>query len=73
MKKEDFKSPYLSQGDIASLFGCGRSKALLIMHEIGTIRVGRTSLVRQGDLERYLDEHDGQIRVRWPRKGAGVR
>lgn len=43
------------------------------MHEVGTIRVGRTSLVRQGDLERYLDEHGGQIRVRWPRKGAGAR
>ena len=73
MKKESPSSPYLNQEDIAALFGCGRSKALLIMHEVGTIRVGRTSLVRQGDLERYLDEHGGQIRVRWPRKGAGAR
>ena len=48
------QSPYIKEQDVRKLFGCGRSKALLIMHAVGTVKVGRTSYVRASDLDRYL-------------------
>ena len=61
-------SPFIKEADVRGLFGCGRSKALLIMHEVGTVKVGRTSYIKVGDLEKYLSEHGGRIRLHWPRR-----
>jgi hypothetical protein len=62
------QSPYIKEQDVRKLFGCGRSKALLIMHAVGTVKVGRTSYVRASDLDRYLSEHDGRIALQWPKR-----
>lgn len=55
---------YLGWRDVASMFGCGRNKAMLVMHAIGPIYVGNRMYVRSSDLERKLGE-EGEIRVCW--------
>lgn len=61
--------PYLGWPDVAGMFGCGRSKAMLIMHEVGVVHVGRSAFVRASDLDAYLAEH-GSIDVTWPKSAA---
>ena len=61
--------PFLGWQDFADLFGCGRSKALLLMHEVGVVHIGHAVFVRAVDLEAYLDEHDG-IDITWPKSAA---
>ena len=56
---------FLKWRDVAELFSCGKSKAMLIMNEIGPIHIGQVSFVRNSDLEDYIAEH-GEIRVTWP-------
>ena len=61
--------PYLGWRDVAELFGCGRSKALLLMHEVGVVHIGHAVFVRAEDLDAYIDEH-GSIEITWPRSAA---
>lgn len=57
--------PFLGWQDFARLFNCGRSKALLLMHEVGVVYIGHAVFVRANDLDAYLAEH-GSIDVTWP-------
>ena len=53
--------------DVQRAFGCGRSKARLIMEEVGTVRVGSTKLVYAKELEDHIRAHGG-VAVRWPKR-----
>lgn len=53
--------------DVMERFGCGRSKADLIMREVGCFRVGATKFVYATDVDAHIKEHGG-ITVRWPRR-----
>ena len=68
-KAQDAAKPYLGWRDFAQLFDCGRSKALLLMHEVGVIYIGHEVFVRAGDLEKHLEEH-GSIDITWPLSAA---
>lgn len=57
--------PFLGWQDFARLFDCGRSKALLLMHEVGVVYIGHAVFVRANDLDDYLAEH-GSIDITWP-------
>lgn len=57
--------PYLGWQDFARLFDCGRSKALLLMHEVGVVYIGHAVFVRANDLDAYLAER-GSIDITWP-------
>jgi len=57
--------PFLGWQDFARLFDCGRSKALLLMHEVGVVYIGHAVFVRANDLDAYLAEH-GSIDITWP-------
>lgn len=57
--------PFLGWQDFARLFDCGRSKALLLMHEVGVVYIGHAVFVRTNDLDAYLAEH-GSIDITWP-------
>lgn len=57
--------PYLGWRDFAQLFGCGRSKALLLMHAVGVVYIGHEVFVRKADLDKHLEEH-GSIDITWP-------
>lgn len=59
--------PYLSWRDFATLFACGRSKALLLMHRVGVVYIGHSVFVRREELQNHLTEHGG-IDITWPRK-----
>ncbi len=61
--------PYLNWEDFAAMFSCGRSKALLLMHEVGVIHIGHAVFVRSSDLDAYLAEH-GSIDITWPTSKA---
>lgn len=61
--------PFLGWPDICEIFGCGRSKAMLLMHEVGVIHIGRSVFVRASDLDAYLVEHGG-IDVDWHRRAS---
>lgn len=63
--------PFLGWRDFAEMFGCGRSKALLLMHEVSVIHVGHAVFVRAENLDAYLKEK-GSIDITWP-KGAARR
>lgn len=65
-------TPYLGWKDFCQLFSCGRSKALLLMHAVGVIYVGRTAFVPTEALNRYLAEH-GSIDPRWPKRTGSRR
>ena len=41
--------PFLGWQDFAEMFNCGRSKALLLMHEVGVIHIGHAVFVRAED------------------------
>lgn len=75
MPKTQFAAkPFLGWHDVARIFDCGRSKALLIMHEVGVVYIGHAAFVRASDLDDYLAQH-GSIDIAWPasasrRKGA---
>lgn len=58
---------YLDWNDICSLFGCGRSKAMLIMHAIGVVYIGSHAFITTDDLEEHLRLHGG-INITWPRR-----
>ena len=67
---ENIVKPYLGWRDLCELFGCGRSKAYLLMHSVGVVYVGHAAFVRAVDLDAHLDKN-GSIDIRWPRrKGA---
>jgi hypothetical protein len=51
--------------EIASMYRCGRSKALLILHHVGVRYVGRTPYISSQQLEAHIREHGG-ISVSWP-------
>lgn len=57
--------PFLGWQDFARLFNCGRSKALLLMHEVGVVYIGHAVFVPANKLDDYLDEH-GSIDITWP-------
>lgn len=57
--------PFLGWQDFARLFDCGRSKALLLMHEVGVVYIGHAVFVPANKLDDYLDEH-GSIDITWP-------
>lgn len=61
--------PFLDWNDIANIFNCGKSKAMLIMHSIGVIYIGSKAYIRSEDLENHLAKH-GEIAITWPRKRA---
>lgn len=61
--------PFLSWKDFSKIFGCGRSKALLLMQEVGVVYIGHAAFVRADDLDAYLDEH-GSIDITWPKSKA---
>lgn len=58
-------SKYLRWQDVSMMLGCGRSKAMLIINEIGPVHIGRTACVRADDLDRHIAEHGG-VAVKWP-------
>ena len=57
--------PFLGWRDFARLFNCGRSKALLLMHEVGVTYIGHAVFVPSSKLDEYLTEHGG-IDITWP-------
>lgn len=61
--------PYWNWQDIAEMFHCGRSKAMLIMHAVGVIHIGHQAFVRASDLEEHIAEH-GAIDIKWPQSAA---
>ena len=64
-----YPKPYLGWEDFAEMFSCKRSKALLLMHEVGVIYIGHAVFVRASDLDAYLNEH-GSIDITWPKSAA---
>lgn len=64
-----YPKPYLGWEDFAEMFQCRRSKALLLMHQVGVVYIGRAAFVRASDLDAYLDEH-GSIDITWPKSAA---
>jgi len=58
--------PFLGVEDVRGLFGCGRSKALLLMHEVGVFYVGHVVYIKSGDLIDHITERGG-IEVSWGR------
>ena len=64
-----YPTPYLGWEDFAEMFQCRRSKALLLMHQVGVVYIGRAVFVRASDLDAYLDEH-GSIDITWPKSAA---
>jgi hypothetical protein len=54
--------------DVERLLHCSRSKARLLIHEVGPHYAGRTPFVTTDDIERYLTAHDGRIVVHWPKR-----
>ena len=69
MPTTTYARPYLGWRDFTELFNCGRSKALLLMHEVGVVYIGYAVFVRAADLDAYLDEH-GSIDITWPKSAA---
>ncbi len=67
--KKSQTKPFLGWEDFAAMFSCGRSKALLLMHEVGVIHIGHAVFVRASDLDAYLTEH-GSIDITWPMSKA---
>ena len=61
--------PFLGWEDFAEMFNCGRSKALLLMHQVGVVYIGRAAFVRAEDLDSYLAEH-GSIDITWPKSSS---
>lgn len=61
--------PFLNWKDVAEIFGCGRSKAQLLMQEVGVVYIGHAAFVRADDLDAYLNEH-GSIEISWPKSKA---
>ena len=51
--------------DICREYGCGKNKAYKILEEVPSHRDGRRVFVYRSDLEQYVDEHGGNISVRW--------
>ena len=61
--------PFLGWQDVAEMFNCARSKALLLMHEVGVIHIGHAVFVRAEDLDAYIAEH-GSIDITWPKSAT---
>lgn len=59
--------PFLDWQNVAEIFHCGKSKAMLIMHSIGVVYIGSKAYIRSDDLKGHLAEH-GEISITWPRK-----
>ena len=53
--------------DVAELFGCGKSKALLLMKQIGIVRIGKTPFVRTEDMEAFVRDNNA-VKLNWPKK-----
>ena len=51
--------------DICREYDCGKNKAYKILEEVPSHRDGRRVFVYRSDLEQYVDEHGGNISVRW--------
>lgn len=63
----EVNKPYLNWHDIAKLFNCRRSKAMLLMHEVGVVYIGSEAFVEAEKLKHHLDQN-GEIRISWPRR-----
>lgn len=61
--------PFLNWKDVAEIFSCGRSKAQLLMQEVGVVYIGHAAFVRADDLDAHLNEH-GSIEISWPKSKA---
>ena len=57
---------FLFWTDVAKIFNCGRSKARLIMQDVGVKYAGKTPFITLTDLYNHLSTHGGEIRVAWP-------
>ena len=68
-KGEHIAETYLGWRDFARMFDCGRSKALLMMHEVGVVYIGHAVFVKQSVLDAYIDER-GSIDITWPLSAA---
>lgn len=56
---------FMTWNDIADVLGCGRNKALKILHmQPGLIYVGRTPMVSAADFRQWLSSTP-QIKVDW--------
>ncbi len=55
---------FLTWKDVGEMLGCGRSKALAIVHALGPVYIGRTPLVTVEQIENHLAEN-GEIRIDW--------
>ena len=69
--QNDAPTGILTLEDVRSMFGCGRSKAELIMHEVGSFKVGAKCYVYASDIESHIREHGGII-VHWPKRRRGA-
>lgn len=56
---------YITWHDLAEQFGCGRNKALRIMHMLEPTYVGRTPYTTEQKLEQYLADHNNEIKIDW--------
>jgi hypothetical protein len=55
---------YLDWHDISSMFNCGRNKAILIMHKVGAVHVGKNLFVENYKVDEYLAKN-GSIDIKW--------
>lgn len=57
---------YYTWRHIAAEFGCGRNKALKILHmQPKLIYIGRTPMVAIADFQQWLEECNYEVRVQW--------
>lgn len=60
-------SRYLNWHAVAEKFSCGRSKAMLLMHEVGIVYIGSEAFIKATDLDEHLAKY-GEIKTKWPKK-----
>lgn len=65
--ENDRDKEYLNWQEVADKFKCRKSKAMLLMHEIGVVYIGSEALVKAKDIEDHLSKY-GEIKIRWPKK-----
>lgn len=59
-------SSYVGWIYIKNIFGCGRNKAMKILHmQPKLIYVGRTPMVAKADFHEWLEECGNEIKVQW--------
>lgn len=58
------RSSLLTWRDLASMFRCGRNKAMKILHMLDPIYIGRTPYVPVSHLQEYFKSHN-EIKIDW--------